>query len=521
MEPIQPHEESELNMDTKSKILELGRLADVLQAVRRDNKKIVLCHGCFDLLHIGHIRHFRQARSHGDVLVVTITPDRFVDKGPGRPAFGEVLRAEAIASLGLVDYVAVNEWPTAEETLRLLRPHFYAKGSEFKNDASDYTGKIDKELAVLEEIGAQMVFTEDIVFSSSNLINRFLSSKPVEIEEYLGLFRERHSIEEIFVLIERMKPLKVMVIGDTILDDYHYCAAIGKSNKDPVLALKYQSNDLFAGGVLAVANHVACFADTVRLVTVLGEHDSYEPFIRGSLRPNISPYFAVQPGAPTLIKRRFLDGYSFNKLLEIYIMDGSGLPDELDEGLCDLVRKELPDYDLVIAADFGHGAISGRMIQILTQHAPYLAVNTQANAGNRGFHTISCYPKADFVSLAEHEVRLEKRRMNGPLRPMMDELAEQISARFFVVTRGRRGCCVRGGNGAFVASPSLAVQPVDRIGAGDAFFSITAMAGALGADEELIAFLGNVAGALAVEIIGNQKSVDKLSFKKYITSLLK
>ena len=507
-------------MNTETKVLSLKRLAEQLESIRSENKRIVQCHGCFDLLHIGHIRHFRQARQHGDVLVVTITPDQYVDKGPGRPAFPEHLRAEAIASLGIVDFVAINQWPTAENTLRLLRPHAYAKGSEFKGDDSDYTGKLDEEIKVLEEIGAEMVFTEDIVFSSTNLINRFLSNKPDEIQDYLSLFQRRHSIEEIFDMIDRMAALKVMVIGDTILDDYQYCHAIGKSSKDPVLALKYQSNDLFAGGVLAVVNHVAGFADDVQLVTVIGEMDSHEDFIRQQLHPKVKVDFAVQPGAPTLIKRRFLDGYSFNKLLEIYIMDDSGLPDDLDEAMCEKARASLNEYDLVIAADFGHGAISERMIRILTENAKFLSVNTQANAGNRGFHTVSSYARADFVSLAEHEVRLEKRVMNGPLRPMMDELAEKLCSRFFAVTRGRSGCLVRGQNGTFVASPSLTTQTVDRVGAGDAFFAVTSLAAAMDVDEELIGFLGNVVGALAVEIIGNQKPIDKLGVKKWIKALL-
>jgi len=116
-------------MNTNNKIMKLEDLAEVMESLRLQNKKVVHCHGCFDLLHIGHIRHFRQARRKGDVLVVTLTPDRFVDKGPGRPAFPETLRAEAIASLDLVDYVAINKWATAEETLRLLKPDFYAKGS--------------------------------------------------------------------------------------------------------------------------------------------------------------------------------------------------------------------------------------------------------------------------------------------------------------------------------------------------------------------------------------------------------
>ena len=108
----------------------------------------------------------------GDILVVTITPDRFVDKGPGRPVFHEQLRAESIAALQCVDYAAINKWPTAEETLRILKPHYYVKGQEFEN-LDDKSGKIQKELKVAEEIGSETRFTHNIVFSSTTLLNKY------------------------------------------------------------------------------------------------------------------------------------------------------------------------------------------------------------------------------------------------------------------------------------------------------------------------------------------------------------
>ena len=234
-------------MERNPKIKELDELAVILAG--RGDKKAVLCHGVFDLLHIGHIRHFQQARQAGDILVVTLTPDTFVDKGPQRPAFPQDLRLEGIASLDCVDYVALNPWPTADNLLRKLKPDFYAKGAEFKNAGADRVGKIAGELAVLDEIGASMIFTEDIVFSSSNLINRYFSNQSREHQEYMGLFRQRHSLEGIQKVLDDMAGLKVLVLGDTILDEYQYGDVVGKSSKDPVLAMRYKSQDLFAGGV--------------------------------------------------------------------------------------------------------------------------------------------------------------------------------------------------------------------------------------------------------------------------------
>lgn len=503
------------------KILDLHELSGRVAELKSKGKKVVHCHGVFDLLHIGHIRYFEEAARMGDVLIVTLTPDRYVDKGPFRPAFKENLRAEAIASLNVVDYVAVNQWPTAEETLRLIRPDIYVKGSEFKGITTDKTGKIQKEKQVVDEIGATIAFTHDIVFSSTNLINRYLSNLPEEIDAYMNLFRSRFGLNTVEELLDKMGDLKVLVVGDTILDEYQYCDPLGKSTKDPVLAVKYQSMDLFAGGILAVANHVSNFAKEVQLVTVLGGSDSREAFIRSQLARNISLHFELQDNAPTTIKRRFVDGYSFNKLFEVYIMDDSGLNPEKDDRLCQWLEDRIDDYDLVIAADFGHGAISDRMVDILSSKSRYLAVNAQANSGNRGLHTVTRYPRADYVSIAEHEIRLEMRKRNGSIKPMMKILAEKLNTRQFVVTRGRRGSVLMNGTAEWVETPAFATHVVDRVGAGDTFLSITSMASQLGAPNEMIGFLGNVAGALAVGVLGNKKPVDKQSLQKFVTSLMK
>jgi rfaE bifunctional protein nucleotidyltransferase chain/domain len=489
--------------------------------LQAEQKKVVHCHGVFDLLHIGHIRYFEQARRLGDVLVVTVTPDRYVDKGPHRPAFPENLRVEGVASLGVVDYAALNQWPTAEETLRRLKPDFYVKGSEFKNTGADMTGKIAREEQVVKEVGATLAFTEDIVFSSTNLINRYFSDYSEEVQQYLELFRQRYTLQQVLDIIEEMAKLDVLVIGDTIIDEYQYCETIGMSSKDPTLVAKYQSHDIFAGGVLAVANHVANFVNQVHLVTILGERDSYKDFIETQLQANISPYFIYKTDSPTIVKRRFVEGYSLNKLFEIYVIDDGDLGAPQEYEICSELQKRLPRTDLAIAADYGHGAIGKAIRDTLIRRAPYLAINTQANAGNRGFHTVSRYPHADYVCIAEHELRLEMRDIYGRLRPMMDVLAQKLDTSHLVVTRGKKGCYVRGSSVEFVAIPSFANRVVDRVGAGDAFFSVTALAAALKAPDEILGFIGNVAGALAVEIMGNRKSIDKQSVKNFIVSLLK
>ena len=154
------------------KIIEIEELAHKINSLKAQGEKIVLCHGCFDLMHPGHIKYLQAAKTMGDTLVVTVTPDRFVNKGPNRPVFNEILRSDSLAALECVDFVAINKWPTAENTLRTLKPDFYVKGQEFEN-LLDKTGKIQKEAEVVKEIGGKIKFTHEIVFSSTELINKF------------------------------------------------------------------------------------------------------------------------------------------------------------------------------------------------------------------------------------------------------------------------------------------------------------------------------------------------------------
>lgn len=503
-----------------NKVVPMPELVELVAEYRRQGKRVVHCHGVFDLLHIGHIRYFRQAAAMGDVLVVTVSPDQYVDKGPHRPAFNQALRAEAVASQDAVSHAAVNLWPTAEETLRALRPDVYVKGSDFKSVESDPTGKLQREAEVCKELGIELRLTQDIVFSSTNLINRFLSSFGDDVQEFLDVFRSRYSIADIEWVLEQMSKLSVTVVGDAILDDYQFCSPLGASSKEPVLVFTHEGGDLFAGGSLAVANHLANFVSQVHLFTVLGEKDSHEEFIRASLRENVIPHFAYQANAPTIRKRRYIEGYSMAKLLEIYHMDSSGLEEARDAAFRQAVAAQAASTDLTVAADFGHGAISPACRSELSA-GPFLAVNTQANAGNRGFHTISCYKRCDFISLAEPELRLDARDNTSGVSILAERVQKRTGASLLAVTRGKKGSYVLTADGVDVLVPAFVDRIVDRIGSGDAFFSIAALAAKLGVQPDVLAFLGNVAGCIAVGIVGNKKSIDRPTLMKHVTSLLK
>jgi rfaE bifunctional protein kinase chain/domain/rfaE bifunctional protein nucleotidyltransferase chain/domain len=505
----------------QSKIVDLATLAERSAALKAAGKRIVLCHGVFDLLHVGHIRHFKEARGHGDVLVVTLTEDTRVNKGPNRPAFPESLRAEALAALADVDYVAISRFPTAVEVIRAVRPDFYAKGPDYKDAAGDVTGGITLESDAVTEVGGSIVFTDDLTFSSSNLLNRHMPAYDGATAAWLDAFRSRYPSSVITDAVKSFAGLKVLVIGEAILDEYIYVDQMGKSAKEPVLAMRYGSREMFAGGSLAIANHLAGFCERVELITFLGDRNAHEDFVRERLQPNVDATFLYKHDSPSIVKRRYVESYLMSKLFEVYEINDEPLDDEQDADFCALLDERVGAPDVVLVCDFGHGMLSPRAIRLLTKRARFLAVNTQINAANVGFHTISRYKRADYVCVHEGEIRLDARSRRGDMDELVRALADRLDCDNVLVTRGRRGVTLYNGKHAQTSCPAFATSVVDRIGSGDAVLALTSMAVARGLPPEVTTFLANVVGAQAVQIVGNRSSIERVPTIKFIEAMLK
>jgi rfaE bifunctional protein nucleotidyltransferase chain/domain len=506
---------------TDKKIKPIDELALALAKLRAEGKKVVHCHGVFDLLHIGHIKHLDAARRLGDALVVTLTPDRFVNKGPHRPAFPERLRAEALASLTCVDFVGINEWPTAVETIQRLKPSFFVKGIVREGGKRDHTNAIQEEENAVKASGGELVLTDEETFSASTLINQFMDVFTPETKTFLEQFRGKHTPEEIVGYLQAIRKLKVLIVGETIIDEYQFCSVMGKSGKEPVLAALHLRSEQYAGGVLAIANHVSNFCDEVGLLSAVGEINSCEDFIGSRLNKNVKQRFIKIPGAPTILKRRFLEEYISAKLFEVYMMRSEGLDPKTESEFCGALESMLPNYDVVIIADYGHGLMTQRAVKLVCEKAKFLAVNTQTNAGNRGFNTISKYPRADFVSLGEPEVRLDSRDVSGDLEQLALTQAKKIKSKSFLVTRGAKGCVIHDRERGICRVPAFAIRVVDRVGAGDAVLGIASPCAALNVPPQALGFIANVVGAEACTILGHRSFIEPTGLFRHITSLMK
>jgi len=343
-----------------------------------------------------------------------------------------------------------------------------------------------------------------------------------EVNRFLKKFSCKHSLRSLSQLIENLHNLKVLVMGEAIIDDYHFGATIGKSAKEPIIALKYLSEEAYAGGSLAVANHLASFCKEVELFAMIGDQNSHEKFIRENLKKNVQPIFFTKRGSPTIIKRRFLEDGSFRKLLEFYVINDSQLDKDQNAEIVKQLEALLPRYDLVICADFGHGMFNQQVRYFLTRRAKFLAINTQANAANFGYHTISAYKKADYICLDDREVRLECKDRAGELAEVAKKIFKKIRCQQMIITLGPNGSIGYKNQSriTLVRVPSVAIKGTDSVGAGDALFAVTSALLYTKAPLEAVCFIGNAVGALALGWLGNKKSVTKKDLLGYIKTIL-
>jgi rfaE bifunctional protein nucleotidyltransferase chain/domain len=504
------------------KVLPLPSLGAITQELRARGRTIVLAHGSFDLLHIGHVRHLQAARSHGDVLVVTITADAFINKGPGRPVFPEGLRSEMLASLAIVDYVGIVAGPDAIPAIDAIKPNVYVKGQDYRNPEGDITGRIVAERDAAELYGGRVIFTEEITYSSSELINQYLNIFDPPTREHLDYLRQNGVSQKIAELMERMSSLNVLVIGEAIIDEYRYVLPMGKAPKENIIATRLQDREIFVGGAVATANTAAAFCNSVELVTVIGERDSYEQAIRDALKPNVTMRTLVRRGAPTTHKCRYVDPTLVRKLFEVYQIEDAPLSPRDDERLCSMFCDAVSAADVVIVNDFGHGMIGDKLVRMITDKAPFLAINAQTNSANMGFNLISRYPRADLICIDALEARLASKDRTGELTRIINEtLPNMVDCNRFLVTNGRHGSLTYERGDIVHSIPAFPSKVVDTMGAGDAVLAVAAPLVAAGAPLDLVGFIGNVVGAQKVAIVGHQRTIDRVSVLKALTALLK
>ena len=491
--------------------------------LKKEGKTIALCHGVFDLVHPGHIIHLEQAKEMADVLVVSITAAKYVRKGPGRPYFNDEMRMKVLSALECTDYVMLSEGYTVDDIIESVEPDIYVKGQEYAKAADDITGKITEEKELVEKHGGRLGFTSGQVFSSTKLINTAMSGLSDEIRNYMEDFKTRHDMKEIKEYTEKIKKLKVLVVGDVIIDKYTYCSIQGMMSKDMGYSARLSNSEEYLGGSVAVARHLATFTDDVTLMSIIGNEEEMRLRLFDELADRIQLKLTYSSVFPTIVKHRYL---TRNEKREEYkkIFAVNNIPENMKyeedayAGFKEKLRDKIADYDVVFLCDFGHGLIDRETIEIVQKNAKYLVLNCQTNSTNKGLNIITKYSRADVFTLDQQELKLAYPEYSSDEQSSLKKLSEHLSGDGWL-TRGAKGAYEV--NDAVIREcPAFTLNVKDTIGAGDAFFAAAGIFAAAGAPIEIGTFIGNIGGALGANIVGNKDSIEKVNVLKYASTLM-
>ena len=489
--------------------------------LKSKKKRIVLCHGVFDLVHLGHIEHFKSAKKFGDFLIVSITKDKFIKKGPGRPLFNEQQRMEYLNNIKIIDQVILSNSESSLEVINFVKPDFYIKGPDYKDNFKDKTKKIILEKRAVEKNKGKIKFTKDITFSSSNILNtsNFIFSD--QQRYFLNNLKKKFNYNKIEIILKKFKKLRVLVIGELIIDKYCFGDVIGKSGKEPHLVLKENIIEHYLGGSAAIARHLATFVKEVKIISPFGKEKFYETIVKKNFDKNINNcFFKPYSNFKTITKTRFVDKNSNYKLFGSYL-----LPEKMDlkteNNILKIIKKNKKKTNMTLICDYGHNFISKKINDEIIKKNKNIFLNAQVNASNKGFHNINKYNSVNSIVINENELRQELRDNISDIKVLAKKLIKNKRIQNLIITRGSDGAILMNNKHKVFSCPGFALKSIDKVGAGDAMLSLASLGLKLKLDPELVLFISSLAAAMSVESIGNKEHVTFQKLDRMLEYMLK
>jgi len=493
------------------KIKTVSEIAELI-GNRPRSKKVIMCHGTFDVVHPGHIRHLLYGKTKADILIASLTADIHIKKGNMRPYVPEELRAVNLAALEMVDYVVIDSNPTPLSNLSIIKPDFFAKGYEYK--AGEVHPKTQEEIEVLDSYGGEMIFTPgDIVYSSSALLE--LAPPSIGIEKLMVLMqRERITFTDLKNSIKKFSGIRVHVIGDTIIDTYTYCSMAGGMSKTPTMSVRLNKKTDYVGGAGIVAKHLRSAGAEVTFSTVLGD-DDYGRFAQEDLKLygiNLLPIVDVT--RPTVNKNAIV--VQDYRLLKVDTLDNRSISDKILAKLNSQIKQT--SSDVVAFCDFRHGIFNRTTIPSLTQSIPKGVFKVADSQVASRWGNILDFQGFDLITPNEREARFALGDQDSVLRPLAIDLYEKSNCKTLILKCGDRGIITYRTAAedykAFYAIDSFADQIIDAVGAGDALLSYATLALVSTGNEVIASILGNLAAGIECEHDGNWPVTPDLLLKK-------
>ena len=492
---------SSLSAKYRHKIKTAEELAKIL-GPRPRKKKVIMCHGVFDVVHPGHLRHLLYAKSKADILVTSITADIHISKGQYRPHVPQELRALNLAAFEIVDYVVIDANPAPISNIGLIKPDFFAKGYEYT--AAGLPPKTQEEVEALKAYGGEIIFTPgDIVYSSSRLID--LAPPAIKYEKLITFMdSEGLTFDSLRAALQNLDQYTVHVVGDTIVDSYTQAAMIGGQTKTPTMSVLYERRDDYIGGAAVVAEHLRAAGAKVVFSTVLGD-DAFKDFVLTGLKARAVDCRAViDPTRPTTNKNAIVAGGY--RLLKIDTLDNRSVSDEIVEKLCAAIRDV--KCDAVVCSDFRHGIYNRRTIPRLIGAIPAQVFKVADSQVASRWGNITDFKDFDLITPNEREARFALADQDSGIRPLASQLYDAARCRTLILKLAERGVLTCRSSDhesldSFIVVDSFVDRVVDAVGAGDALLAYATLAKVATGSDAIATILGSMAAACECEVDGN------------------
>ena len=483
-------------------------------------RKIVgMVHGVFDIIHYGHMLYFKEAKSKVDHLIVSITSDRFVNKGPGKPIFNLKKRIEVLRSIKYVDEVVVSNHKTAVNNLEIIKPDFYIKGKDYKNLKNDLSKQIFVEKKTVEKYGGKILFTNSELHSSSSIANNAFEYINDDIKKILKKIDKLQFEQNFLKLAQHKLSKKILIIGDPILDVLRFVEPSGKSNKSNVISTKYIKEEENAGGVLLVANFLNLFCKNVTLL-FSGEIKNLTS-IKKHLRKDIRVVH-VKTKNKLIKKIRYIDHYTNNRLFQNNFNEKDKFTSIEENKVLKKIDQIKKDYDEILFFDYGYVYSNEKLIKTLKNLSKKLTINCQSNSYNFGYNIADKFKLGKTISMDEAEYRLVVRNKEDKLEGLIKKNSKLFNKfENLIITKGRKGCYLKKNN-KLIDVPCIINISVDSTGSGDIFLSmffITKISNSFSDIESLIA--SHIAAGLHSNQLGNRFNMGVLDIYKIISSMIK
>ncbi len=469
---------------------------------RPREKVVIMCHGVFDLVHPGHVRHLVYAKSKADILIASITADHHITKGVYRPHVPHRLRAVNIAAFEVVDYVLIDENFNPLENIKYIQPDYFAKGYEYV--AGGMPPKTSQEAEVVAAYGGQIIFTPgDYVYSSSGFIN--IAPPQLQLEKLSILMSgERISFTTLQECVKQFVGLRVHVVGDLIVDSFTHCAMIGGQTKTPTMSVLFENKLDYVGGAGVVAKHLRAAGAEVTFTTVLGNDDLKDFALDDLANAGVDCRAIVDQARPTTNKNAIIaEQY---RLLKVDTLDNTSISDPILRQIVDNINNV--QCDAVIFSDFRHGIFNKRTIPTLSAAIPANTFKVADSQVASRWGNITEFKGFDLITPNEREARFSLADQDSGIRSLALNLYEAAQCKTLMLKLGERGIITCKDNDlvaldSFLVLDAFTRRVVDPVGAGDALLAYSTLAMLVNKSPAYATIIGSIAAACECELDGN------------------